>query len=324
MEKMRLKLLYADLQSDIRIIEKELETALDSSSHYLKDASLHLLKAGGKRIRPVFVLLGAKFGRYDIQQIKHVAVPLELIHMASLVHDDVIDDSELRRGRPTVKSQWNNRVAMYAGDFIFSKALEYMTKIENQKAHEILSKTMVEICLGEIIQIEDKMYVDQNIRDYFRRIKRKTALLISSSCHLGAVAAGAEEQVANHLKRFGYYVGMSFQIIDDILDLTATDKQLGKPAGSDLMQGNITLPVLLVKEDSEIRTYIDKALDGTMKEDERQVFLKKIRKSSAIEESYRISNLYLQKALQEIDALPSNSVKKSLRDIALYMGKRKF
>ncbi len=323
-EKMKLKLLYADLQSDIRIIEKELESALDSSSHYLKDASLHLLKAGGKRIRPVFVLLGAKFGEYDIQQMKNVAVPLELIHMASLVHDDVIDDSELRRGRPTVKSQLNNRVAMYVGDFIFAKALEYMTKVENPKAHKILSKTMVEICVGEIIQIEDKMQLNQNIRDYFRRIKRKTALLISSSCQLGAVAAGADDKVSNHLKRFGYYVGMSFQIIDDILDLTATDKQLGKPAGSDLMQGNITLPVMMVKDNVEIRPLIDKALDGTMKEDERQEFLKKIRNSNAIEESYKISNLYLQKALKEIEALPNNSFKKSLRDIALYMGKRKF
>ncbi|MGX9133830.1 heptaprenyl diphosphate synthase component II [Rummeliibacillus sp. JY-2-4R] len=324
MEKMKLKLLYADLQSDIRIIEKELESALDSSSHYLKDASLHLLKAGGKRIRPVFVLIGAKFGEYDIQQMKNVAVPLELIHMASLVHDDVIDDSELRRGRPTVKSQLNNRVAMYVGDFIFAKALEYMTKIENPKAHKILSKTMVEICVGEIIQIEDKMQLNQNIRDYFRRIKRKTALLISSSCQLGAVAAGADDKVSNHLKRFGYYVGMSFQIIDDILDLTATDKQLGKPAGSDLMQGNITLPIMMVRDNVEIRPLIDKALDGTMKEDERQEFLKKIRNSKAIEESYQISNLYLQKALKEIEALPNNSFKKSLRDIALYMGKRKF
>lgn len=324
MEKMKLKLLYADLQSDIRIIEKELEKALDSSSHYLNDASLHLLKAGGKRIRPVFVLLGAKFGQYDIQHIKNVAVPLELVHMASLVHDDVIDDSELRRGRPTVKSQWNNRVAMYTGDFIFAKALEYITKIESQKANEILSKTMVEICIGEIIQIEDKLHIEQNIRDYFRRIKRKTALLISSSCHLGAIASGCDEKVANHLKRFGYYVGMSFQIIDDILDLTASDKQLGKPAGSDLMQGNITLPVLLVKDDVEMRPLIDKALDGTMDESERQAFLKKIRKSDAIEESYYVSNLYLQKALKEVDALPNNSAKKSLRDIALYMGKRKF
>ncbi len=323
-EKMKLKLLYADLQSDIRVIEKELETALDSSSHYLKDASLHLLKAGGKRIRPVFVLLGAKFGQYNIDDMKNVAVPLELIHMASLVHDDVIDDAELRRGRPTVKSQWNNRVAMYAGDFIFARALEYMTNIQNEKAHQILSKTMVEIVQGEIIQIEDKMHLNQSIRDYFRRIKRKTALLISSSCQLGAVAAGADDSVAHHLKKFGYYVGMSFQIIDDVLDLTATDKQLGKPAGSDLLQGNITLPVLLAKNDSAIRPYIEKALSGDMKEDERQVFLKKMRSSNAINEAYHISNLYLQKALKEIEELPANSVKKSLKDIALYMGKRKF
>lgn len=321
---MKLKLLYSDLKSDIEIIEKELETALNSSSHFLNDASLHLLKAGGKRIRPVFVLLAAKFGKYDIEVIKKVAVSLELIHMASLVHDDVIDDSEMRRGRPTVKSQWNNRVAMYTGDFIFARALQYITDIDNPKAHEILSETMVEICVGEVIQIEDKMQLDQNMRDYFRRIKRKTALLIASSCHLGAVVAGADEQVASRLKRFGYFVGMSFQIIDDILDLTSTDKQLGKPAGSDLLQGNITLPVLLVKDDPAIRPLIEKALAGKMTEDERQEFLGKIRQSEAIKKSKKISDIYLQKALQEVEALPQNSIKKSLRDIALYMGKRKF
>ncbi|MGE7924343.1 heptaprenyl diphosphate synthase component II [Viridibacillus arvi] len=324
MEKMKLKLLYSDLKSDIEIIEKELETALNSSSHFLNDASLHLLKAGGKRIRPVFVLLAAKFGQYDIELIKKVAVSLELIHMASLVHDDVIDDSEMRRGRPTVKSQWNNRVAMYTGDFIFARALQYVTDIDNPKAHQILSETMVEICIGEVIQIEDKMQLDQNMRDYFRRIKRKTALLIASSCHLGAVVAGADERVAIQLKRFGYFVGMSFQIIDDILDLTSTDKQLGKPAGSDLLQGNITLPVLLVKDDPTIRPLIEKALAGTMTEDERQEFLGKIRTSEAIKKAKKISDTYLQKALREVEALPQNSIKKSLRDIALYMGKRKF
>ncbi|MBK3496721.1 heptaprenyl diphosphate synthase component II [Viridibacillus sp. YIM B01967] len=324
MEKMKLKLLYSDLKSDIEVIEKELETALNSSSHFLNDASLHLLKAGGKRIRPVFVLLSAKFGHYDIEQMKKVAVSLELIHMASLVHDDVIDDSEMRRGRPTVKSQWNNRVAMYTGDFIFARALQYITDIDNPKAHEILSKTMVEICVGEVIQIEDKMQLDQNIRDYFRRIKRKTALLIASSCHLGAVVAGTDDQIASRLKRYGYYVGMSFQIIDDILDLTSTDKQLGKPAGSDLLQGNITLPVLLVRDDPAIRPLIEKALEGTITEDERQELLGKIRGSEAIKKAKKISDTYLQKALREVDALPQNSIKKSLRDIALYMGKRKF
>ncbi|PWI24488.1 heptaprenyl diphosphate synthase component II [Kurthia sibirica] len=321
---MKLKMLYSGLKTEIDIIERELETALNSSSHFLNEASLHLLKAGGKRIRPVFVLLAAKFGQYDIQRIKNVAVPLELIHMASLVHDDVIDDSDLRRGRPTVKAQFNNRIAMYDGDFIFARALDYMTNIETPQAHKVLSNTMVEICVGEIIQIEDKKIVDQTIRDYFRRIKRKTAVLISSSCELGAIAAGAPEDVTRRLSRFGYYVGMSFQIIDDILDFTATDKQLGKPAGSDLMQGNVTLPALYALEDPMIRPLIEQTINGPITEEQRQQLLKAIRKSSAIKRAGDLSDQYLAKALKEVERLPDNPVKKSLVDIALFMGKRKF
>lgn len=324
MEKVRLKLLYADLKSDIEVIEKELEKALNSSSHLLNDASLHLLQAGGKRIRPVFVLLCAQFGQYNIHHLKNIAVPFELIHMASLVHDDVIDNSDIRRGRVTVKSQWNNRVAMYTGDFIFARALEYITNIENPKAHQILSKTMVELVNGEVIQIEDKFDLNQDLRDYFRRIKRKTALLIESSCELGAVVAGTTDKVARHLKRYGYFVGMSFQIIDDILDFTSTDQELGKPAGSDLLQGNITLPVLLLKDDPQARLYIDKALAGQLTEQERHTFLKMVRKSDVIKQTRTISDKYLQKALKEVEALPNHPVKKKLRDIAVFMGKRKF
>ncbi|WPK11725.1 heptaprenyl diphosphate synthase component II [Lysinibacillus louembei] len=324
MEKMKLKLLYADLKSDIEIIETELEKALNSSSHLLNEASLHLLQAGGKRIRPVFVLLSAKFGDYQIERMKHIAVPLELIHMASLVHDDVIDDSNMRRGRHTVKAQWNNRVAMFTGDFIFARALEYVTVIDNPRAHQILARTMVEICNGEIIQIEDKFRMDQHIKDYFKRIKRKTALLIESSCELGAVVGGVDEQNIRRLKRYGYFVGMSFQIIDDILDFTATDKELGKPAGSDLLQGNITLPMLLLKDDRAMQPYLDKVIAGTLTEEERLKMLQYVRRSTAIKEATAISDKYLQKALKEVEALPNHPMKKKLRDVALFIGKRKF
>ncbi|WP_342472757.1 heptaprenyl diphosphate synthase component II [Metasolibacillus sp. FSL H7-0170] len=324
MEKMKLKLLYADLKSDIEIIETELEKALNSSSHLLNEASLHLLQAGGKRIRPVFVLLSAKFGDYQIERMKYIAVPLELIHMASLVHDDVIDDSNMRRGRSTVKAQWNNRVAMFTGDFIFARALEYVTVIDDPRAHQILARTMVELCNGEIIQIEDKFRMDQHIKDYFRRIKRKTALLIESSCELGAVVGGVDEQNTRRLKRYGYFVGMSFQIIDDILDFTATDKELGKPAGSDLLQGNITLPMLLLKDDVTMQPYLQKIIAGTLTEGERMKMLQYVRHSDAIKQATAISDKYLQKALKEVEALPNNPMKKKLRDVALFIGKRKF
>src|SRR3954464_4404847 len=145
---MKLKMMYAFLNTDITLIEKELEQTVHTDETLITDASLHLLQAGGKRIRPVFVLLAAKFGHYNIDQIKHVAVALELIHMASLVHDDVIDDADKRRGQPTVKSKWDNKIAMYTGDFVFALALELMVNIKSAEAHKILANTIVEVTVG--------------------------------------------------------------------------------------------------------------------------------------------------------------------------------
>lgn len=324
MEKMKLKLLYSDLKPELEMIEKELEQAVDSESLLLNDASLHLLQAGGKRIRPVFVLLAGKFGNYDIDVMKKVAVPLELIHMASLVHDDVIDDSEIRRGQPTVKAQWNNSVAMYTGDFILARALELITEIESPRVHEILSKTLIEVCRGEIIQIQDKYRLDQNLRDYFRRIKRKTALLISSSCELGALVSGTDEKTAAHLRRFGYFIGMSFQIIDDILDFTSTDEELGKPAGSDFIQGNMTLPILCARKDPKLYTMLKDNLNRDLSDEERYKVVEAVRNSSGIEEAKAMSERYLQKALRELSFLPKGQGVKTMRKIAFFIGKRKF
>lgn len=321
---MKLKLLYSDLKPELEMIEKELEQAVDSESLLLNDASLHLLQAGGKRIRPVFVLLAGKFGEYNIDVMKQVAVPLELIHMASLVHDDVIDDSEIRRGKPTVKSQWNNSVAMYTGDFILARALERITEVKSPRVHEILSKTLIEVCRGEIIQIEDKYKLDQNLRDYLRRIKRKTALLISSSCELGALVSGTDEKTAAHLRRFGYFIGMSFQIIDDILDFTSTDEELGKPAGSDFIQGNITLPILCARNDSAIYAMLKANLKKELTNDERLEIVSTIRNSSGIEEAKTMSERYLQKALRELSFLPKGQGVKTMRKIAFFIGKRNF
>ncbi|RNF40503.1 heptaprenyl diphosphate synthase component II [Planococcus salinus] len=324
MEKMKLKLLYSDLRPELEIIEKELEQAVDSSSHLLNDASLHLLQAGGKRIRPVFVLLAGKFGNYNIDVMKQVAVPLELIHMASLVHDDVIDDSEIRRGQPTVKAQWNNNVAMYTGDFILARALEHITEIDMPSIHHILSKTMIEVCRGEIIQIEDKYKLDQNLRSYLRRIKRKTALLISSSCELGALVSGTDEKTAAHLRRFGYFIGMSFQIIDDILDFTASDEELGKPAGSDFMNGNITLPVLCARKDPAIYAVLKANLKQDLSDDARVEIVEMIRNSPAVGEAKMMSERYLHKALKELSYLPKSAANRTMRNIAFFIGKRKF
>jgi heptaprenyl diphosphate synthase len=320
---MKLNRIYSFLKTDIDQIEMELESAIESDSRLLNQASLHLLQAGGKRIRPVFVLLSAKFGDYNIHSVKNVAVALELIHMASLVHDDVIDDAELRRGKPTIKAQWDNRIAMYTGDYIFARGLEYMTHLKHPEAHQILSHTIVELCKGEIAQIKDKYRYDQDLRDYLLRIKRKTALLIAVSCQLGAISSGAPEDVHRRLFRFGYNVGMSFQITDDILDLTASEEELGKPAGSDLWQGNITLPILYAMEDPVLRADIEKVSEETSPE-EMKIVISSILDSDAIERSHRVSRMYLDKALRDLESLPHNRVKKTLKNVANFIGKRKY
>ncbi len=319
---MKLKMMYSFLNTDINIVEKELEKSIKSEHPLLSQASLHLLQAGGKRIRPVFVLLGGKFGDYQIDQIKYVAMSLELIHMASLVHDDVIDDSTLRRGKQTIKAKWDNRIAMYTGDYIFARSLELMSNVENISAQQILSKAIVEVCVGEIEQIKDKYNFHQDLRTYLRRIKRKTALLIAVSCQLGAVAANADDDICESLFWFGYYVGMSYQITDDVLDFTETEAQLGKPSGSDLQQGNVTLPALFAMENKEIYNEIININPKTTKEEMNHI-ISLIKQSGAIERSIEISDKYLQKALVVLDSLPSGKAKTALYNIAKYIGKRK-
>jgi heptaprenyl diphosphate synthase len=323
---MKLAEIYMQFQSDISIIEKELEASVQSNNDILQEASMQLLKAGGKRIRPVFVLLAAKFGHYDISALKNIAVPLELIHMGSLVHDDVIDDAELRRGKKTIKSQWNNRIAMYTGDFIFGKAIETTTFFENPQIHQILSNAMLEMCLGEIEQIRDQYNWGQSFRVYLRRIKRKTALLIAVSCELGALAAKADYKTQRNLYRFGYNVGMSFQITDDVLDFVGTEEQLGKPAGGDLRQGNVTLPALYaMHHDSVMKKQIVDLLATKFPENvDLTDIITAIKQSGGVEYSLAVSDQYLQKAYVALEELPDIEEKTYLREIAAYIGRRKF
>lgn len=323
---MKLAMIYPFLKNDLDTIEQELNETIQAEHPILREASTQLLQAGGKRIRPVFVLLAGKFGDYDIDRMKHVAVSLELIHMASLVHDDVIDDAELRRGKPTIKAKWDNRIAMYTGDYIFARSLECLSQLEDPRAHRILSETIVEVCMGEIEQIKDKFNWDQNLRTYLRRIRRKTALLIAVSCRLGAVAAHTSPAIEKALFQYGYYVGMSYQIIDDVLDLTSTEKELGKPAGSDLLQGNITLPLIYAMEqDSSLKDELRKKFNTNhdVTENELKDVINQVKQSGAIEKSFDLSERYLQKAFNVLEQLPNQKSKQTFMSIAKYIGKRK-
>jgi heptaprenyl diphosphate synthase len=319
--------IYARLKKDMSYIEKELEKSIYSDNTIMRETSAHLLKAGGKRLRPVFVLLAGQFGKYQLDQMKNVAVPMELIHMATLVHDDVIDDADSRRGQLTVKSKWDNRIAMYTGDYIFAKALGVVTQLTNPLIHQIMSKAIVEMCIGEIEQIRFFFHTSQTVRDYLLRIKRKTALLIAISCQLGAIAANAPKTVSQKLYLFGYNVGMAFQIRDDILDLCGTEQQIGKPPGSDIKQGNITLPMLLALQEPELSEPMLKEIARIQAADGQtdvSLFIKMIRSSNGITKAEEMAVRYIEKAITALKDLPECQAKQDLIRIAHFVGNRTY
>ncbi|WP_099222268.1 heptaprenyl diphosphate synthase component II [Listeria costaricensis] len=322
---MKFNFLMVSVQKEIEAIEAELKVAVShAEAETTSRAALHLLEAGGKRIRPMLVCLSARLSKEaDPEQVKDAAVAIELIHMASIVHDDVVDDAELRRGRPTIKAVWGNHIAMYTGDYLFAKSLEYMTKIPIDKAHLMLSKVTVELATGEIEQMRDKFNFEQNVRNYLRRIKRKTALLLAASCGLGGLIGKLPDQLDDKLYRFGYYVGMAFQITDDVLDFSGSEKEVGKPIGEDLRQGNMTLPVFFAMEDPLLRKRIKRMTSETEAAELDAVVLA-IKKSGAVEQAEKVASLYLHKASQLLDDFPQSKELKPLRQIVKMLDRRDY
>ncbi|WP_068785257.1 polyprenyl synthetase family protein [Paenibacillus phocaensis] len=324
---MKLLDIFGTLKKDMDFIERQLYRSIDGDDELLSETSLHLLKAGGKRLRPIFVLLGGKFGNYDLQKLQYIAVPLELIHSASLVHDDVIDDADTRRGKATVKSKWDNRIAMYTGDYIYAKALTQVSELGNPYIHRILSKAMVQMSIGEMEQIRDFFNTEQSVRNYLLRIRRKTALLIAISCQMGAIAADAPDKVNHLLYRYGYNVGMAFQIRDDLLDLLGTEKTIGKPPGSDMRQGNITLPVLFALQEPELREPLLREIRGIQAGDgsgEVSRAIEMIRTSPGIGKAEALADRFIAKALDALQQLPATGARSHLEDIAEFVNKRSY
>lgn len=317
--------LFYEISDDLKIVEQELQKVVQASNPLLKETSAHLLNAGGKRLRPAFALLAGKFHHYDLEKLIPISVALELIHMASLVHDDVIDASMTRRGTPTVKANWGNKISMHTGDYIFGQSLILIAQYEDTEISRVLSDVSVKMCEGEIQQIITSFNTNQGIRDYFYRIKRKTALLISASCRCGALAVGAPPSIIKALTLYGHYLGMAFQITDDILDMIADEDELGKPVGGDLRQGIITLPIIFAMQTSEQRDRLIE-LVGQREKSELEVeeAIRIIKVSGAIDQAFALSNRYIDKAKAQLEKLPDIESRDTLALIADFVNIRKY
>lgn len=317
---------FNDIRCDLQAVEKELRAVVQAQNPLLTETSTHLLNAGGKRLRPALSLFGAKFYNFNIEKVLPLAVALELIHMATLVHDDVVDASMTRRGIPTVKAKWGNSISTHIGTYLFAKSLILIAEYEDfPLISRVLSDTSVKMCEGEIQQISASFDTYQSLKDYFYRIKRKTALLIAASAQLGAVACGAPRSIHLPLRRYGHNIGMAFQITDDILDMVADQSQLGKPIGSDLRQGIITLPVIYALANCEQQGRLMELVNKVEKnEDEVQEAINIIRGCGAIDHSFEIARKYIMKAKEELIALPDIPTRLTLSLAADFVGIRKF
>lgn len=316
---------FNPIATEMEQLEQGLSRNLDSRIELLNESAVHLIKAGGKRLRPAFALLSARLYLDDLTEVLPLAIALELVHMASLVHDDVIDNSLTRRGTETVKSAWGNRVSIYAGDFIFARSLSLIAGYERSDVIDVLAEASMKICEGEITQMLSCYNVELGLKNYLRRIERKTALLISVSCRLGAMIANAPEREAKALRDYGYYLGMAFQVTDDILDIIADEQVLGKPTGSDIKQGVITLPALYALRHSPQREELSRLLaspEACRAETEKIIAI--ILDTDSIDYSYYITQHFARKAQGQLAFLPEHPLKENLFNIADFILDRDF
>lgn len=276
-----------------------------------------LIQSGGKRIRPILVLSACQCFSPLNQDAIQTAVACELIHMASLIHDDVIDQSDTRRNRPTVNVRMGNRISILMGDYLFAKSFEILSKNRLIDSMQFVVEAIAKMCDGEIFQEENRFNLNQTIEDYYKRIYQKTGVLMAACCQAGAIAGKASEVEVKALEIYGRNIGYAFQIIDDILDFIGNEKILGKPTGCDLKEGHITLPILKLMENKKYKNWIQKIL--SMKENisrYNEEIVKYLKESGAIELSYREAAMCVDMAKKSLYGIKDSPYKKIMMDLA--------
>ena len=236
--------LKSDVVDDLKKVDKLIKSRFNSDIDIVNQLSLHIFESGGKRIRPLLVLISARAAGYSGNDHITLAVILELIHTATLLHDDVVDESKLRRGRETANAIWGNEASVLVGDFLYSKAFQIMVELGNERVLKILAEATNTLAEGEIMQLTNRRNPQITEERYLATIRNKTAKLFESAALLGAITADSNEEIEKSLGAFGKHLGTSFQLIDDALDYVSDANRLGKNIGDDLAEGKPTLPLL--------------------------------------------------------------------------------
>lgn len=312
--------LFTPVEADLRLLADNLKQLVGNRHPILFMAAEHLFGAGGKRIRPAIVLLisRATMLEKDITlRHRRLAEITEMIHTASLVHDDVVDEAQMRRGVPTVHSLFGNRIAVLAGDFLFAQSSWYLANLDNLEVVKLLSEVIMDLATGEIQQGINCFDNGISIETYLKKSYYKTASLIANSSKAAGLLSDVSPEIADHLYNYGRHVGLAFQIVDDILDFTSTTDTLGKPAGSDLKSGNLTAPVLFALEEQPfLETLIERkfAEAGDLEQ-----ALKLIDESQGIQQARELAAYHAQLAVEHLQVLAPSESREALVNIADYV-----
>jgi octaprenyl-diphosphate synthase len=314
--------LYGPVQADLALVEETLAAVCRVDHEPLAKMLELALSGAGKRIRPALVLLAGTFGHYRLDLLVPLAASVELLHTATLVHDDVIDNSEVRRGRPTVNKAFQNSIAVMVGDYMFAHAAELVTRTGSLEVVKLFAHTLMVMAKGEIGQDVRAYDVRQDVQEYLARIAGKTASLFATACQGGAMVAQVPEPWAKALWDYGHHLGMAFQIVDDVLDFTGNEAELGKPVGSDLLQGTLTLPSLLLMQrwpdDNPVQRYFQERRPELVAE-----AVAIIRASDIPEECHDMARRFGEAAKAALTPLPATAARRTLEGLVDYILQRR-
>ena len=302
------------LEKDLEKVREVILSASEGSIPVVRECIESIVASGGKMLRPLFLILSSRIGGADRERVYRLAAGIELLHISSLIHDDIIDNSSTRRGIPSVHKVYGVKNGVLLGDYFFSQSISLLTEkmmIENSSA---AAKTVSRICESEILQNIDNAEKDFRLRTYIRHITGKTAVLFILSFHLGAVEGGCSGELQSVFRKIGYNTGIAFQIIDDILDFTGRENKVGKPVGNDLRNGIITAPAIFaVQEDPSMVNLLSSY--NLFNKSKINKFISMAVKNGAIEKSRKLASSYTDRAIKEIGNLPEGDVKTALHEL---------
>lgn len=314
---------YPSLNEDIEFIRNLIRKNVKCNEKTIETALLDLINSGGKLLRPSFVMIGGGFGNVEKENLYPLGAVIEMLHMATLIHDDIVDDSKLRRGTETIQSKYGKNYAVFMGDFLFCRCFSLLSNNTSMENIRLIAKVIEKICTGEIDQFASQFSRQVSVKKYLKRIAAKTAALFSLSLYVGSEEAGCKKSLCKNLGRIGYQIGMAFQIIDDLLDFNGNEKTVGKPVGNDIKHGIYTLPLIYAINSG------DRELDSILLKNEynQQDIIRIVeitRKLGGIERARKLAKRYTDKAYKGISSLPDVPEKKILMDMANKLLMRKY